>query len=216
MPPRPVLREPPQSAPPRGAPAGPLDGPADLGKPAARSYRVPGSRARRGSVLRNDSFPERRSEQPAGRPPGLTGYNPLPSQPFNPGRSGITFVDASLATPEVALSESTLPRTRLRVRRAIPNEAMTGENAPFAGILSRDSRRNVLPVWLPTGRAVSPAGTTEDAICRHFSKTGATGLEPATSGVTGRVGSNNVRRRILPNGLIYRCFSPEPARASHG
>ncbi len=36
--------------------------------------------------------------------------------------------------------------------------------------------------------------------------TGATGLEPATSGVTGRVGRNDARRRATQNALICRCF----------
>jgi hypothetical protein len=39
-------------------------------------------------------------------------------------------------------------------------------------------------------------------------KTGATGLEPATSGVTGRVGHDDVRRRTPLNGPICRYFSP--------
>jgi hypothetical protein len=42
-------------------------------------------------------------------------------------------------------------------------------------------------------------------ICRDL--TGATGLEPATSGVTGRVGDNDARRRTPPNVLICRRFS---------
>src|SRR5215204_6426313 len=37
--------------------------------------------------------------------------------------------------------------------------------------------------------------------------TGATGLEPATSGVTGRVGYNDARRRTPLNVLICRRFS---------
>src|ERR671919_313209 len=36
---------------------------------------------------------------------------------------------------------------------------------------------------------------------------GATGLEPATSGVTGRVGHHDARRRASLNGLICRHFS---------
>jgi hypothetical protein len=44
-------------------------------------------------------------------------------------------------------------------------------------------------------------------ICGYFPKTGATGLEPATSGVTGRVGHNDVRRRTALNVLICRRFS---------
>ena len=43
-------------------------------------------------------------------------------------------------------------------------------------------------------------------ICRMFS-TGATGLEPATSGVTGRVRHNDARRRTPLNVLICRHFS---------
>jgi hypothetical protein len=40
-------------------------------------------------------------------------------------------------------------------------------------------------------------------ICRMFS-TGATGLEPATSGVTGRIGYNDAQRRASLNNLICR------------
>jgi hypothetical protein len=48
-------------------------------------------------------------------------------------------------------------------------------------------------------------------ICRDF--TGATGLEPATSGVTGRVRHNDARRRVTQNEPICRCFSAQ-GRAS--
>jgi hypothetical protein len=43
-------------------------------------------------------------------------------------------------------------------------------------------------------------------LCRRF-VTGATGLEPATSGVTGRVGHDDARRRTSRNGLICRHLS---------
>ena len=43
-------------------------------------------------------------------------------------------------------------------------------------------------------------------ICRYF--TGATGLEPATSGVTGRVRHHDAWRRARSNQLICRLFSP--------
>ena len=39
-------------------------------------------------------------------------------------------------------------------------------------------------------------------------ETGATGLEPATSGVTGRVGRHDARRRTPLNGHICRAFQP--------
>jgi hypothetical protein len=44
------------------------------------------------------------------------------------------------------------------------------------------------------------------ASCGH-SGTGATGLEPATSGVTGRVGPHDARQRTPLSRLICRCFS---------
>ncbi len=52
-------------------------------------------------------------------------------------------------------------------------------------------------------------------ISRTFS-TGATGLEPATSGVTGRFGQNDARRRTLLNGIICRHFCAYAAIAPHG
>jgi hypothetical protein len=44
-------------------------------------------------------------------------------------------------------------------------------------------------------------------LCRRF-VTGATGLDPATSGVTGRVGHHDVRRQAYLNGLTCRDFPP--------
>ena len=54
-------------------------------------------------------------------------------------------------------------------------------------------------------RSFAPRRVTKMPICRYFA--GATGLEPATSGVTGRVGHDDVQRRASWNGLICRHFS---------
>jgi hypothetical protein len=44
----------------------------------------------------------------------------------------------------------------------------------------------VLPVCCPTSRGKSLLGQRATLVCRANVETGATGLEPATSGVTGR------------------------------
>ena len=49
-----------------------------------------------------------------------------------------------------------------------------------------------------------------------LSETGATGLEPATSGVTGRIGCNNARRRTPLNRLLCRQISLHDDSAAHG
>src|SRR6266436_10038971 len=54
-------------------------------------------------------------------------------------------------------------------------------------------------------RSFAPEAATEDPDLQVL--TGATGLEPATSGVTGRVGHRDVSRRIPPNARICRYFS---------
>jgi hypothetical protein len=80
----------------------------------------------------------------------------------------------------------------------------------FAGYLGRRTR------LIECGRAanvsmqnckIPPIKATRDADLRAFRGTGATGLEPATSGVTGRVGHNDDRRRTPLNVLICRRFS---------
>jgi hypothetical protein len=50
-----------------------------------------------------------------------------------------------------------------------------------------------------------PDQTTQTAICSDF--TGATGLEPATSSVTGRLGRDDAPRQTSLNRVICRCFS---------
>ena len=65
-------------------------------------------------------------------------------------------------------------------------------------------------------RAAVPAAPIKAAVNAVCLRAGATGLEPATSGVTGRVGHNDARRRAPPNGLICRRFSPPRRTAPHG
>ena len=52
------------------------------------------------------------------------------------------------------------------------------------------------------------SGQHKVPICRHFNRTGATGLEPATSGVTGRLGHDDAPRQTPLNSLSCRHFSP--------
>jgi len=52
------------------------------------------------------------------------------------------------------------------------------------------------------------SGQHKVPICRHFNRTGATGLEPATSGVTGRIRHRDTWRRTPSNNVICRYFSP--------
>jgi hypothetical protein len=52
-------------------------------------------------------------------------------------------------------------------------------------------------------------------ICRMFS-TGATGLEPATSGVTGRFEGHDDGRRLTRNGSIHAGFRGFRHRFPHG
>jgi hypothetical protein len=55
------------------------------------------------------------------------------------------------------------------------------------------------------GGRLRQTGQQKMSMCRMFS-TGATGLEPATFGVTGRVGRHDARRRTPLNGHICRAF----------
>jgi len=64
-----------------------------------------------------------------------------------------------------------------------------------------------------TGGRLRQSRQRKMPICRMFS-TGATGLEPATSGVTGRVGHNDAQRRTCLNGFICRHFSRSRCRGS--
>jgi hypothetical protein len=53
------------------------------------------------------------------------------------------------------------------------------------------------------------------SVLQAKSKAGATGLEPATSGVTGRFGRNDAQRRTPRNRSLCRRFLTEARRASH-
>jgi hypothetical protein len=57
---------------------------------------------------------------------------------------------------------------------------------------------------------------SETASMQRVSTAEAMGLEPATSGVTGRVGHDDVRRRTTLNGLVCRHFSFACCATSHG
>jgi hypothetical protein len=87
----------------------------------------------------------------------------------------------------------------------------THRPAQLAGFSGYDPRRPALPGGINAG-----CRETGGRSCLHRQQnrpifrdfTGATGLEPATSGGTGRVGHNDARRRTPLNGLICRHFSP--------
>ena len=68
---------------------------------------------------------------------------------------------------------------------------------------------------LPEGHQAVTTPATQYAVLQGF-LTGATGLEPATSGVTGRVGYSNAQRRTALNYVICRCCGAPAATVSHG
>jgi hypothetical protein len=59
---------------------------------------------------------------------------------------------------------------------------------------------------LPKIVRCDPTQATQHAYLQRNGETGATGLEPATSGVTGRVKSHHGRERTTPNGRICSGF----------
>jgi hypothetical protein len=74
-------------------------------------------------------------------------------------------------------------------RRSMTTVSQTAnENGRFARLLDQKGvdRQRRLPVCCPISRPCVPNETTEDAALQALVETGATGLEPATSGVTGR------------------------------
>jgi hypothetical protein len=56
-----------------------------------------------------------------------------------------------------------------------------------------------------------PSKTTKIALLQAFQKTGATGLEPATSGVTGRNGEENVSTRGKQSQVSCAVSPPQSA-----
>jgi hypothetical protein len=64
----------------------------------------------------------------------------------------------------------------------------------------------LLPVCCPRSAASVPNEATRQADLQGKRLDGRTGLEPATSGVTGRVGRHDARRRTPLNGDICRAF----------
>jgi hypothetical protein len=85
-------------------------------------------------------------------------------------------------------------------------------NGPFAGFSSLSSPGGAARL-LPKRALLAPNETTKDVTCRQIRKTGATGLEPATSGVTDRLDA--LSSPFQPYGL--RMFKPNhgnPYRSS--
>ena len=85
-----------------------------------------------------------------------------------------------------------------------PSCGGSGTDRLFMGIRVRDMR------GMKGGRRCQRLGRQQ--VMRiaglYVRSTGSTGLEPATSGVTGRVGHSDARRRTSRNGLICRYFLP--------
>jgi hypothetical protein len=78
---------------------------------------------------------------------------------------------------------------------------------PGTGRFAGDSRHRFGPRDWATRSEITSDPTTKSACLQALLKTGATGLEPATSGVTGRVRHDGSRQRFAPNGLVCRRFS---------
>ena len=68
---------------------------------------------------------------------------------------------------------------------------------------------------LPESTLFAPSKTTESLDCRQIARTGATGLEPATSGVTGRDGHDGTAG-CDPELLIRAGISPFGELAATG
>jgi hypothetical protein len=112
---------------------------------------------------------------------------------------------ARRARPRRSLRARRLRSLLLRVGRRAPARARPGgrrlpPSARFRAV--RSLRRKSL---CSRPRSVV---LTDNATCQFAGiSAGATGIEPATSGVTGRVGCNYAWRRTPPNILICRCLS---------
>jgi hypothetical protein len=81
--------------------------------------------------------------------------------------------------PEVMLPDWTLVQ---QPSPAVDSLTKTGLHLQAFSLGGRERRAARL---LLGGIRLSPIKTTQNPICRDFQRTGATGLEPATSGVTG-------------------------------
>jgi hypothetical protein len=69
--------------------------------------------------------------------------------------------------------------------------------------------------WLPVIQRGAPAKTTQYVDLQGV-LTGATGLDPATSGVTGRIGYGDAQQRTALNDVICRVFGAPGAAVPHG
>jgi hypothetical protein len=89
----------------------------------------------------------------------------------------------AMNTPEVMLPEWTLSQRC----SPVPEEGRLAWAAKrsICRRLRIQPSADVLPVCCPTARGVRHSMQQRMPICRQISETGATGLEPATSGVTG-------------------------------
>jgi hypothetical protein len=85
------------------------------------------------------------------------------------------------STSEVSSSNETPGRSLAYAVAPNPWKAAFGRGFP--------RRSRSLPGLLPAAAILAPIQTTENVVYRANGKTGATGLEPATSGVTGGLGA---------------------------
>jgi hypothetical protein len=104
---------------------------------------------------------------------------------------------ARLASPLPRHAEF-LP-TRILTGSSLARRGHAYDRFPVAG-----SKRSI-PIAV-----FSPVGTTKLTALQALQKTGATGLEPATSGVTGRIGHNDAERRSTSSNHICRYFPAPP------
>ena len=95
--------------------------------------------------------------------------------------SSICFVGGRMTTPEVMSSEQTLLAGRLASFRAIGHQMRAS-----AGIFSPTQLMPCCPFAAQVSTTDASWGNTTALFAGQRKKTGATGLEPATSGVTGR------------------------------
>jgi hypothetical protein len=75
-----------------------------------------------------------------------------------------------------------------------------------------DRQRRLLPVCCPRSRPACLTRHQNVPICRTNRRTGATGLEPATSGVTGRFDGHDEWRRLTRNRSIHAAFRVSAVR----
>jgi hypothetical protein len=135
---------------------------------------------------------------------------------LGPRRGRVGFTGTSRAhrrapvRPEVMLSEQTLSPPSLRAYRAMSRRS---DEIPAKQAITG---ARVLPVCCPRSHGASLIRQQRLALCRANGETGATGLEPATSGVTGHFDRRDGGRRSPRNRSIHAGFRAFGAPTPHG